>query len=212
MHIHKLLKKRGEAGLKTFVLQIGANDGATFDPVYDALQEYDWPALLVEPLPDFYEQLCSNYKARALVKCANVAIAGHSGAITMHRVDPDVVEGGMVPAWGHGAASLYTDRNALAFEDVRPHVQEVSVPCLTLPDLLAQHNIQHIDVLQMDCEGHDFAILKQLDFTRFKPAIINLEIVNLPEDEQGACRTLLSAQGYRHKKNGYDLLAVRDDG
>lgn len=209
MHIHALLKERGRRGEPTFVLQIGAMDGKSADPVHDALMRNDWPALLVEPVADYFAQLQETYRDRPLVRLAPVAVAGHSGETPFYRVRPDAMADGRVPGWGRGASSLYADRNALGWDHVRPHVVTETVPCLTLPDLLARFSVTHIDVLQIDAEGHDFAILRQLDFAAYRPAIINMEIVNLPADEQAACRALLDANGYDWEKTGYDLVAVR---
>jgi FkbM family methyltransferase len=208
MHIHALLKDRARQGGETFILQIGAMDGQTDDPVHESLMCNDWPALLVEPVAEYFEQLRAVYRDRPLVRFANLAVAEHSGETEFHRITPEAIAAGQVPEWGHGASSLYRDRNALDWEHIRPHIITETVPCLTLPDLLKSFAIERIDVLQIDAEGHDFAILRQLDFKRYRPAIINLEIVNLPEDEQEMCRALLSANGYVWEKTGYDLVAV----
>lgn len=208
MHIHALLHQRAERRIETFILQIGAMDGRTGDPVHPFLMQQDWPALLAEPVKDQFERLQETYRDRPLVRLANMAVAGHDGTAPFYRVNPEAIKAGAVPAWGHGASSLYVDRTALNWDHIRPHVGTEMVECLTLPSLLAQYDIRHFDVLQIDAEGHDFEILRQLDFGRYRPAIINLEIVNLPESEQDACKTLLGAQGYVFEKTGYDLVAV----
>ncbi len=209
MHIHQLLKDRIAAGTPTFLLQIGAMDGVSAqDPVYEALRGADWAALLVEPVPEYFEMLRQNYAGQERITLANVAIADHSGETLMHRICPQALKAGDVPHWGHGATSLHTDRTALHWDHIKPHVREITVPCLTLPDLLNRYNVASIDILQIDAEGHDYAILRQLDFSRYRPAIINLEIVNLPEEEQEACKALLAAQSYKYAKTGYDLVAV----
>lgn len=208
MHIHALLKERARRGDDTFILQIGAMDGKTADPVHEALMRNDWPALLVEPVATHFARLRETYRDRKMVRLAPLAVAGHSGEVPLHRVRPEAIAEGLVPGWGHGASSLYPDRNALGWDHVRPHVFTENVPCRTLPDLLLEYDVARIDVLQIDAEGHDFQILRQLDFTRHRPAVINLEIVNLPEDEQESCKALLSAHGYEWEKTGYDLVAV----
>lgn len=209
MHIHQLLKDRAAAATPTFLLQIGAMDGVTADPIHDVLMHTDWPALLVEPVPEYFAQLEKTYAQRSHTALANVAVADHNGETVMHRLCPEALKDGKVPGWGHGATSLYRDRTALQWDEIAPHVREITVPCLTLPNLLARYEVERLDVLQIDAEGYDYAILRQLDFDRYRPAVINLEIVNLPEEEQLACKDLLAAEGYRYEKTGYDLIAVR---
>ena len=191
-----------------FLLEIGAMDGARFDPVHEYVTRFGWNALMVEPMPEPFARLEQTYTNYPKVRCINTAIAEQHGRATMHRVRESAVRDELVPEWGLGASSLYTDRNALAFDEVKPHVESVQVNCTTLPRLLKEQAITQIDILQIDAEGHDYHILRQLDFSRFKPSVINLEAVNLPKEELGKAKQLLDTQGYLHAKTGYDLLAV----
>lgn len=208
MHIHALLESSAARGAAPFILQIGAMDGRSRDPVHRFLMRYDWPALLVEPVADYFARLCETYADRPGVRLANVAVAGHNGTIDLYRVDPAAIESGVVPGWARGASSLYPDRTALHWDQIRPHVGRERVDCLTLERLIERYAVPRIDVLQIDAEGHDYAILNQLDFSRYRPAIINLEIVNLPAAEQEACKALLLREGYQYEKTGYDLVAA----
>lgn len=197
-----------QRGSDVFILQIGAMDGITSDPVYDYIKTFQWEALLVEPITEHFNTLQENYKTLPRVRLVNVAIGEMNDTVTMHRIPTHHVQNKDVPRWGLGVASFYTDRNALAFEDVKPFIIQESVTCVTLPTLLENHAVTRMDVLQIDAEGHDYSILKQLDFDRYHPLIIHLEIVNLPRSEQRACKALLDAHGYLHVKAGYNLLAV----
>ncbi|NBX65397.1 MAG: FkbM family methyltransferase [Proteobacteria bacterium] len=209
MHVTHFLKTRELSGEDTFCLQIGAMDGTTTDHMHRYLTRLDWRALLVEPVPEYFTQLQKTYAARPNVRLANVVVAGHSGQVPFYSVDPAAMEAGLVPPWGRGASSLYPDRTALGWADVKPHVRRQMLPCLTLPDLLDQYGVSKIDVLQIDAEGHDYQILKQLDFSKFSPFVINIEYVNLLPEEQDAVRNLLTANGYHHEKKGYDLVAAK---
>lgn len=192
-----------------FVLQIGAMDGRMFDPLYEYISRYGWHGLLVEPVPEHYASLRETYRGHAGLAFANVAIAEHEGTATLHTIPAEHREG--LPPWACGAASFYRDRNALAFDAVTDRVAPIEVPCTTLPALLSAHGVERIDLLQIDAEGYDYHVLKQLDFTRYRPWIIHMEIVNLPKAERKAARALMDRHGYLHAKAGYDLLAVRLD-
>lgn len=191
-----------------FLLQIGAMDGKTFDPVYEYITRFSWCGLLVEPVQEHFSALREHYKGYDSIILANIAIGERDGVATLYRVMSEDVKEKRVPRWGTGLASFYNDRNALSFEEVKPFVIEEEVHCLRLPALLAEYDVRHIDVLQIDTEGHDYHILRQLDFLKYHPLVINLEIVNLPKAEQNACKKLLDKNGYIHTKAGYDLLAV----
>lgn len=162
-------------------------------------------------MPDYFLELQHTYKDRPLVTCANVAITEHNGTVMMHRVDPAAVEEGHVPRWAKGASSLYQDRTALCWADIKPYLTTIEVPCLTLHSLLSYYGVERIDVLQIDAEGYDYHILRQIDWTHHRPRLINFEIVNLPENEQKEAQSLLAQQGYVFEKTGYDLVARRRD-
>lgn len=200
-----------ERGRDVFIVQVGAMDGKTFDPVHEFITKFDWAGLLVEPMPEHFSALQHTYRDHPRLALAHVAIAEKAGEAVMYRIPAEHVESGAVPKWGTGAASLYSDRNALAFDEVRPFIAEHSVDCMTLPQLFTTHKVERIDVLQIDTEGHDYHVLRQLNFARYAPLVINLEIVNLPAAEQTACKHLLDEHGYIHAKGGYDLLAVSKD-
>lgn len=190
-----------------FVLQVGAMDGKTHDPLHEFITRFAWRGLLVEPVAESFARLCETYENQPQLKLVRTAIAERKGEAIMHKLaDPDAED---APNWAHGAASLYSDRNALGFDEVKARITTETVPVTTLPALLEDHGVQCIDIMQIDAEGHDYHILKQLDFARYQPTIINFEIVNLPKAEQTAAKQLLDKQGYLYAKAGYDLFCVQ---
>jgi FkbM family methyltransferase len=64
------------------------------------------------------------------------------------------------------AITLYFDNHdhntviASVFNDFDTHNQEtVSIPAISLQEILAQNNLQQVDLLKMDCEGSEYPIL-----------------------------------------------------
>lgn len=207
--LRHFLETLGERlGSNAFVVQVGAMDGKTFDPVHEFIKRFGWSGLLIEPVREHFERLRETYRENPGITFANVAVAGHSGTVELFRVPSEHVIEGRVPKWGLGAASVYADRNALSFPEVRPFVVREEVSCMTLPEILRQNNVARIDILQIDVEGFDYQALKQLDFSLYRPKVINMEIVNIPKSERTACKRLLDSHGYTYVKAGYDLLAV----
>jgi FkbM family methyltransferase len=192
-------------------------DGIAFDPLYDAVNRHGWRGLLVEPLPDLFAQLSRTYAGREGIILENVAIAERTGSLTMTRVKPDAVAQGLVPSWAKGMSSVFEDRNGLAghriseqdFEKIRPHIVHEMVRCDRLENILRKHHIAKIDILQIDVEGYDYHVLKQVDFSRFQPAVIRMEWCNLPPAEKDSSRDLLRRSGYRMVEAEFDLIAWR---
>ncbi len=201
---------------KPFVLQIGAMDGVQFDPIHPFLRRGGWEGLLVEPLPDLFAALVANYRGVTGLRFANVAISDHIGTLALNRVDPEAIRSGAAPDWSIGVSSMFEDRNSIGgvkisdvdYARIRPHVLKQQVACTTLAALLQAEAVDRIDLLQIDTEGYDFQVLRQLDFARYRPAIIHLEHYLLPPQEQEACFALLLRNGYVLGTRDIDLVGT----
>ena len=210
------------------VVQIGAHTGDTIDdPLFvflrrELARRASGPAasstvVLVEPVREYFEQLQDNYGELPGVRFENVAIAETRGERDFYRLAIDPEPYGY-PAWMRELGSLREDRMTSLWEKHEQNFEQQQfflthrvverVRCLTFGDLLGQHGIGDLDLLQMDAEGYDFAILKTIDFERTRPRFINYERVLLHEDEP-ACRSLLESAGYRLIDWSIDTLAVR---
>jgi FkbM family methyltransferase len=216
----KLLARLCMANSDVFFVEVGANDGVSFDPIHAHVVRHRWRGLLVEPLPDFFRQLTETYRSCVGLILENVAIADHPGYRDMYRVSPNGLSNGTLPTWAKGIASFFNDRNALGgcrispavFEKIRPYVTIQQVPCDTLNNVLSRHNITKIDVFQVDVEGYDYHVLKQLDLSRFQPSIVRIEWFNLPDDEKRLALDLLRSHGYQIRLSKTDLIAWRNLG
>ena len=196
-----------------FCVGVGAMDGVSQDHLHGFLTRSGWRALLVEPLPDLFEELAETYRGYGGIILENVAIADEPGERAMYRVNPDAVANGAVPPWAKGISTFYRDRNPIGgkrvlpadWERIRPHVIEQTVRSDTLPNLLAKHSIDRIDVFQVDTEGHDYHVLKQLAFRNYRPRQIRIEWFNLPAPDKLRALILL-------RRNGYRTSLVREHG
>jgi FkbM family methyltransferase len=198
---------------KPYFLEVGANDGKTCDPTYKHAIQGSWPGLLVEPMSEAMAKLKRNYIKNKNVRFAEVAVAQHDGKIQMMRVDPAKEEmlGFFAPfiaeIKGHDAPENLSRR-----PEVSPHMIEVERECKTLKTIIKENKINKIDLVQIDTEGYDYIVLKQLDFKKFKPSIIHFEYGQLPFDERKAVKVLLSENGYAFiLTNIKDMLAVPKD-
>jgi FkbM family methyltransferase len=169
-------------------VQVGANNGVLWDPLHDMILEHHLVGLLVEPLPDAFEQLKQNYAGESQLAFENAAIAEENGTRTLYRIEPDAG----VPEYAHGLASF----NRSNLDLFKRFVQEVQVPTLTVTELLRKHNIDQATLLQIDTEGYDYEIIKMFFNEGVFPEIINFEHVHLSSSDNAECRRLLSDKGY----------------
>ena len=203
-----------------FFVQIGALDGVHFDPIFKHVKEHHWRGVLVEPVLVYFEQLKKNYGNCEGLIFENTAITEKSEERPIVTIDPGAVENSEVPIWAKGASSFLPERTALSglLADknepalVSKHVRLEMVHCLTLPDLFVKHKVTQLNLLQIDAEGYDYKILKQLDFSRYRPECINIELLCLPADERQAAFDLLDQNGYScYFYDQAELLGVRKD-
>ena len=78
---------------------------------------------------------------------------------------------------------------------------------MTLPSLLEEFGISDVDVLQIDTEGFDAAILRMIPFQILKPSVINFEVLNLSKAEIAESYQLLMDHGYVLHENRMDCVA-----
>jgi FkbM family methyltransferase len=197
---------------KRAVVQVGANDGLMDDPVRTSITTLGLPALLVEPLPNLFEKLTSNYAGHSNVRFDNVAVSGDPGEASIYRLKASATQ---FPAWAHGLASFdknvllkHKDWDGVKGKNFEESIEAVRVPVVTVKQLLERHpDLGPVAVLQVDTEGHDFIVVKSAIEGGLLPSIINYEHKHLSYEDQIACREMLAAKGYAFHATGTDTLA-----
>jgi len=199
-----LVRERLTRNEPCVVLQIGANDGISADPLREVLLAHDLSGLLVEPLPEMFAALLSNYANRPNLRFENAAIGMHDGGTPFYRLRP----GTPAPRYWYDIAGF--DRSLLLSHGIpAAAIETIIVPTLTMTGLLAKHALPHVDLLQVDTEGHDGVIVRSALAAGLRPAIINYESCHLTCGEQVDLKRLLVEYGYRFLDIARDTLAVR---
>ncbi len=212
-----VLERINAASSNVSFVEIGAMDGVSFDLLHGFATKYAWRGLVVEPLPDYFENLKKNYKNNPHIRFENTAISTTAGFATLYRVDPDAIRHGHLPDWWGGVSSLYKDRNALngkgsstgEFEKVKRYIREVQVRTMTVDELFEKHDIRAFDILQIDTEGHDVVILKQIDLKKYRPQAIMIEWINLLGEEKRYALKVFKSHGYCTRIVGQDIIAYQ---
>jgi FkbM family methyltransferase len=185
-----------------FFLQVGAHDGLTKDPLAPLVRKHHWRGLLVEPQKQVFAQLVKNYRDEKQLLFENSALAVKDGTLTLY---------GYQGVGAENLASMATTSRwhylPLNAEGRRGKIEAIEFPALTLNSLLTKHGIDRVDLLQIDTEGDDFAIIKMIDFKRIKPHIIHFESNYLNHRQKEECVRLLDEQGYAVLTLGIDTIA-----
>ncbi len=208
------------------IVQIGAYVGnSSNDPVYPLLRTHagrlartnppDHRVVLVEPVREYFERLVANYAGIPGTSFENVAISDRDGPATFHRLTVDPVTYGF-PEWLAQLGSLKKERmgeiwerheaNAECQRFWREHSVSETVECLSFETLARRHELERIDLLQMDVEGSEYDILRTVDFSHLPIRFINYESVLLQEANP-FCVELLARHGFRLMDHGDDTFA-----
>lgn len=179
------------------VVQVGANDGKSGDPLYALINQGKLQGLLVEPQEGPFLALRKRYEGLPGLRFEQAAVVDKDGPVIMTTVEDRTTIGTLVP-----------ERNIMRLRKAR---REVSVPGLTFRSLLDRHAISTFDVLQIDTEGYDYRILEQVDLRKHDVKIVNMEFYCLPVDERVATMRQLDAGNFAWFFDGMDLLALRRD-
>ncbi len=169
--------KRRPTGKPFFFVQVGAHDGKNLDPIYRFATENSWTGLLIEPQPEIYKRLLSNYEGftrdnRGIEKLwfLNAAVADEDGEKCLYRFK----DGQGLP----DHATMLASFNRRAIESnghgYRGKIEEIQVPTWTAESIASKYPLNKMDLLQVDAEGFDSWIV--LAFLKIeKPAIIHFE-------------------------------------
>src|SRR6267143_1662074 len=179
-----------------FVVQIGANDGAAGDPLVHAFSKTRWSGLLVEPVPHLYDALVARYRDRPGVRVERYAVSTRDGEAAIYRLR---TVPGKTPEWFSQLATLNREvllKHRSSIPEIESLLIEERVPTVRLETLLARHGVSRIDLLVIDTEGHDYEILRTLDFTRFRPVLLLFEHQHLSANDKAAACALLGTSGY----------------
>jgi FkbM family methyltransferase len=193
------------------VVQIGSNDGSTGDPIYLLLQSNpSWKAILVEPVPFLFERLCESYSNNPNIQFANVAITDRAGMATFYYVDPAAKNHlPELPCWSEQIGSFDPGHIARHLGNkLERFTLSKQISTFSLSSLLERNNVTHIDLLNIDTEGHDWIVLRQLDLSRFRPDVILIEHKHLSKGDKDKAFAFLE-RNYKITDLGADFLCRR---
>lgn len=202
------------------VIQIGANDGITNDPIHKFIKRDRWKGVLLEPQKAVFDQYLKKiYKKNIGLHPICAAIGREDGIQKIYKI------GFCDMRWATGLASFSKEKVEELFEngivekncqkfgiaipsDPEKRISYEEVPVISPETLIQKFKIKTIDLLQIDAEGFDLEVIRIFDVPKTIPKAIIFENVNHSEQELEDCFQMLKSNGYSLKKFGRDTLAV----
>ena len=166
-----------------YFIELGANDGVSYSNTYKLQRSFGWSGLLIEPSPIKYAECVRNRSFGNIpdIKCAACVPFDFEGEfVEIEECNLMSVAKGL--DLSNQAAISHADLGQKFLVDPRLRIQYGAV-AHTLTSLLDEVKAPHkIDLLSLDVEGNELAVLKGLDFNRYKLKWILVE-VRTPEIE-----------------------------
>lgn len=150
-------------------LEVGGGDGVTDSNTYFFERELEWKGLIVEPIPEQFERLCSNRSCY----CENTCL----GSERREKV-PFLQLSGRASGLS-GIIDLFepkgVERIERWLENGSTTSRVIHVNVCPLSELLDSYEISHIDYFSLDTEGSELDILKAIDFDKYTIDVLTIE-------------------------------------
>lgn len=191
-------------------IQVGANDGVSFDGLFEYIHQNKniKTGIVIEPISEYFLELQQNYSEIPTIKCLNFALHPNLDEVSLYKVKSSALN--ELPEWSKGIASLLENHHAKSGIPKNQMVIE-KVKALSLRDVFEHYSDSQSDynLLQIDTEGFDAEIVKMIDFSSMNFDIIKFERVNLEGEEYKSIETLLKAHKYFLIEQPEDTIAIR---
>ena len=204
-------------GGNTTCVQVGAHDGKRWDPVFPHITQNGWNALVIEPHPIFFQRLSENYADYPNVTPVNVAISDEERSFLLFHVSEQAA--GKYQRWLQGCASVHVNRmtdslkRAAHYAGVASEIGDMiatTIHAKRLDRVLSENNYNRIDILVIDVEGHELAVLNSLSDPETFPKLAIIECNGRDLSRQAEYIEILSSMGLRIWRVGDDLWCLSD--
>ena len=167
----KLAKYLGYGG--GFFIEVGANDGFTQSNTYYLEKFLGWSGILIEPIPDLFEQCRRTRRNSKVFNCALVSNEHSSKAVSMRYANlMSLTEGAFAD---HSIENEHISAG-LKVQNIDGSYK-IDVPARTLESVLddVKDKPATIDFFSLDVEGYELNVLKGLNLERYRPRYLLLE-------------------------------------
>jgi FkbM family methyltransferase len=201
--VKSVLKKNFRKGKPFYFVQVGANDGVSFDFLYEFIIERDSKGIVIEPIKEYFDELVLNYQKFPDIIKVNKAIHPTEKSLPIYKINPSSKS--KYPDWVKGIASFNPNHHIKLNIESQDIVSE-QVECDSLLNIV--DGLANIDYFQIDTEGFDFEVLKMIDFIKLQPKIVKYEHFSLSNSDRIEAQKLLTSYGYYLFNEFNDTIAI----
>lgn len=155
----------GEDFTNGFLVDVGAMDGVTYSNSRYLINHKAWRGVLVEPHPEYFEQLQKLYENSCNIKLINCGCYNREGEsdfyLYANGIDGSVST--MSPKFKKHVENKHGDR----------YRKQIKIKLQTLDNILKDY--PKVDFLSIDVEGVDMEVLMSNNWNKNKPRLICVE-------------------------------------
>jgi len=164
------------------IVQVGAHIGN--DEYVARVLETGHNVIFIEPIKELFDKLVENHnklRPNNNYIFLNKACSNYNGVLELHvpYIKLFSKETGLkynklgLPPWTDQLGSVL--ENHVKKHHINLDTKVIKIECVTLDSIIKEYEIESIDLLIIDTEGHDYEVLKGLNFNDLKPNIIIFE-------------------------------------
>lgn len=187
--------------MKYDFVEIGTSDFGTLLQTHN-----NQIGLSIEPLKIYLDNLPNKDN----VTKVNCAVSDKDGMVSIFWIDPSDIEKYNLPHWLKGCNSIQkphpTAINHLKKQNLEHIYKQTECECLTWSTIIDRYDIDYVEYLKIDTEGHDCVIINNiLDVNSVLPKKILFESNVLTSSDT------INVTIHRLKQNGYIIIKSGPD-
>ncbi len=171
-------------------IELGALDGNLYSNTKFFEDTLNWTGILIEPHSDKFKLLKENRPNNFLF---NKLVSCYTGPLHFrYFVDHHAAVSGVESTMPQSHFDIFFDSNN-EFHKTLPQKHMYLTPA-KLTEIIKETNLEHIDLLSLDVEGHEHEVLQSWDFS-VPIDVILIETLGTEKDE--LCREILIKNNYK---------------
>ena len=204
------------------VVQIGANDGITQDPINKFIKRDRWSGVLLEPQKYVFDSfLTRTYAQHQNIKLINAAIGERDEVSVIYKIGfsnsrwatglTTFNKPTLVKAFDTGHVARNCAKEGISIpEDPAQRIVEEEVQVISSAGILKNvSGNKDIDLLMIDAEGFDYEVIKLFNIETTQPGLIIFEHGHLSDSDYSSCTDLLATNNYIFRKDGPNTVAIK---